>query len=455
MDLDKRLEDVTVLGPGGKMGSGIALLLAVEMTKRKLAKKAPDTAYRLHLIGRSEEGLRGLGEYLRVQSLKQAEKITVALRALYADREDLVENGEIIEEFVRDVGKVLHFTTDLTAAKGSHLVFEAIVENQEVKLQTYRKLAELCAPDTFFLTNTSSIPIGVLDKEARLDGRIVGYHFYNPPAVQKLVELISPKGMKPELATISQELGKALKKTLIPSNDIVGFIGNGHFTRDGLHAISQLEKLRKDGMSYVEALWAMNKVSQDFLVRPMGIFQLIDYVGIDVYVAILKVMEGTLKQGLKSELSEKMLAKGVKGGQTSSGSQLDGFLRYDKGAPTAVYDVDSGKYVALDPKGWSGKVETKLGATPKGWMPWKKWSGMADRETTLMTYLDLLWSGDGLGVKLARAYALSSAKIAENLVKDGVARNIDDVNSVLTLGFFHAYGPMNPVAKKRLTEVAR
>jgi len=62
------------------------------------------------------------------------------------------------------------------------MVFEAIIENEDIKLGIYRKLKELCPPHTFFFTNTSSIPIRVLDGEADLGGRIIGFHFYNPPA---------------------------------------------------------------------------------------------------------------------------------------------------------------------------------------------------------------------------------------------------------------------------------
>jgi len=89
---------------------------------------------------------------------------------------------------VDDTYALLNFTTDYNIAKDSHLIFEAIFENEEIKIKVLKDLKKICLPDALFLTNTSSIPISFLDIEAELGGRIVGYHFYNPPVIQKLVE---------------------------------------------------------------------------------------------------------------------------------------------------------------------------------------------------------------------------------------------------------------------------
>ncbi len=455
MDLAKRLDQVTVIGAGGKMGSGIALLLALEMTRRRLAAKAPDAAFRLNLIDTHPEALRGLFDYVRTQSVKSAEKMITQLRPLFAERADIVENGEVINEFVTEVTRSISLSTDLASARNSHLVFEAIVENEDIKVGVYKRLRELCSPDAFFLTNTSSIPIHVLDEKADLGGRILGYHFYNPPPVQKLVEVITTKATRKDLVDVANELGKVLRKTLIPANDVAGFIGNGHFTRDGLHGLEEVERLHKDGLSFVESVYLINKVSQDLLVRPMGIFQLIDYVGVDVFKCILDVISGYLPGApLRSPLIDAMIAKGVKGGQFASGAQKDGFLRYDKSGVAGIYDLESGKYMDLDrsQSGWCAKVDARLGALPAGWMPWKKWIGQPKRETSLMAYLDSFWQLDSAGARMARSYLLRSAEIAEGLVKDGVANNIDDVNGVLLNGFYHAYGPVNEVTRKRLAE---
>lgn len=441
MTLDERLENVAVLGAAGKMGSGIVLLLAQEMAKLKV--KHPEKEYLLYTLDISEKALDGLMGYLRTQAVKAAEKDCVMLRDLYNDRDDLVENYDIIDQFTQDVLRVIRPTTELAAAKNAHMIFEAIVEDADVKIRILKTLNELCSSDTYYFTNTSSIPIHVLDEGVGLDGRIIGYHFYNPPAVQKLAELIPAKSTKKEVIDISREIGKRLRKKIIPSNDVAGFVGNGHFMRDILHAVDEVQKL-SDRFSTVEAIYAMNRVSQDFLIRPMGIFQLIDYVGVEVCQLIMKVMS-TYIPGihLQSQLIDRMVEKKVIGGQYADGSQKDGFLKYEKNRSVGVYDVDKGEYVMFDPEGWTKKVDEKIDPQPEGWAPWRQLLMDSKKEEKLKSCFNNLKKMDTLGSKLAKAYFRRSKEIGEGLVKDGVAHNAEDVNGVLTNGFFHLYGPVN------------
>ncbi|MCK4694487.1 MAG: 3-hydroxyacyl-CoA dehydrogenase family protein, partial [Candidatus Cloacimonetes bacterium] len=326
MNLDERLQNVAVVGAAGKMGSGIAVLVAQEMAKLKLMPENKNKIYRLNLIDVTEEALDGLRGYMKTQLIKVAEKSTVLLRTIYKDRKNLIENADIINTFVDDCYALLNFTTDINISKDAHLVFEAIFENEEIKIKVLKNLKEICLPDALFLTNTSSIPISYLDEQAVLGGRIIGYHFYNPPVIQKLVEVIEAKNTTDELKSIATELGKRLRKKLVPAKDISGFIGNGHFSRDGLYALNEVEKLKAE-YGYHGALYIMNKVSQEFLVRPMGIFQLIDYVGLDVFQSLLRVMRTHLGlEALNSELINRMMDKKVAGGQNPNGSQKDGFL---------------------------------------------------------------------------------------------------------------------------------
>ena len=443
MTLDERIRNVAVIGAAGKMGSGIALLLAQEMTLAKLRPKNRDQVYELNLIDISPAGLEGLLRYLKTQAVKLAEKNIVNLRELYRDRADLVENHEIISRFVDDLFLVLRPSTDLGAAKNAHLVFEAIAENVDIKVSVLQKIKQECSPDTFFFTNTSSIPIKLLNDKVGLEGKIIGYHFYNPPAVQKLVELITPDGLNPELHELSLELGKRLRKKIIPSNDVAGFIGNGHFMRDGLHAIHEVERLQKD-FSYVQAVYIINRVSQDFLIRPMGIFQLIDYVGVDVFQCILNIMNPYFpEEDLHSDLIDQMVEKKILGGQNPDGSQKDGFLKYEKNRPVAVYDLQKSRYVAFDEGDWKAVADQKTGNPPDSFVPWKTLLRDPQRTDKLATYFSNLTSADTLGAQLAVAYLKRSKAIGEQLVATGVANSPDDVNGVLLNGFFHLYGPIN------------
>jgi 3-hydroxyacyl-CoA dehydrogenase len=441
MTLDERLENVAVLGAAGKMGSGIVLLLAQEMAKLKI--KNPDKGYYLYAIDISEKALDGLMGYLKPQATKAAEKGCVMLRELYKDREDLVENYDIIDQYTQDVLNVIRPSTEFHMIKDAHMVFEAIVEDVDVKVKILKQLNELCAKDTFYFTNTSSIPIHTLDEGVGLDGRIIGYHFYNPPAVQKLAELIPAKSTQKEVVDISHEIAKRLRKKIIPSNDVAGFIGNGHFMRDILHAVGEVERL-SDTFSLTEGIYALNKVSQDFLIRPMGIFQLADYVGVEVCQLIMKVMSTYIPgTTLSSDLINKMVDKKIIGGQYADGSQKDGFLKYEKNRPAGVYDIDKGEYVMFDGDGWTKKVDDKLGPLPEGWAAWRSLLMDPKKNEVLKTCFDNLKTMTSLGAELAKAYFKRSKEIGEGLVKDGVAHNAEDVNGVLTNGFYHLYGPIN------------
>ncbi len=439
MDLNTRLQNVAVVGAAGKMGSGISLLLALELAYRALENR--DRTYVLNLIDVSDTALQGLLRYLGEQAVKDAEKQMSRLRRLYADREDLVENGEMVQAFSQEV--LFHVRTGraLALAQDSTLVFEAAFEKEELKIGLYRDLAAQCPREMFILTNTSSIPLHVLAEAAGLTGRVIGFHFYNPPAVQKLLEVITPAVCEDELQGLAAELARVLGKTVVPARDIAGFIGNGHFMRDGLHAIREVERLAGEH-GFVKAVHLVNRVSQEWLLRPMGIFQLIDYVGVDVFQLILRVMEHYLHDGLHSPLIDRFLELGVKGGQTSSGAQKDGFLKYEKGAVAGIYDPDSQAYVRLDGT-WDREANALLGPHPDPSMTWKALQRDPELETKLRAYFAGFASLPTLGVRLATDHFRASRNTSLRLVQDGVAHGPEDVNQVLKLGFFHLYGPIN------------
>jgi 3-hydroxyacyl-CoA dehydrogenase len=441
MDYSDRLEHVAVLGAAGKMGSGIVLLSAMEMADLGLRPENRSRTFVLDAVDVSHQALSGLVKYLREQVRKAAEKKIVGLRAKYADRADLVENRDIVEQYVTDVLTIVRPTTRLEAASEARVIFDAVPEDLDLKLRLLKKTASKKRTRPWVFTNTSSIPIEEIDAKAGLGGRIMGVHFYNPPAVQKLVELIRAKTTKPEVAEFAEAFAKSMRKTVVRSRDKAGFIGNGHFMRDLLHAIAEAERLAAK-MPLAEAIYTVNRVSQDFLVRPMGIFQLIDYVGLDVCQCILAVMDQRLPgQGLKSPLIDRLLAAGVKGGQHHDGSQKDGFLRYEQGRPTGVYDPEAGSYVPFS--AIQAACDARIGALPEPAVSWKAAVRDKSKDETLARFFGAMKEMKTLGADLARGYGARSRQIGLQLVKDEVAEKPEDVNQVLLTGFFHAYGPIN------------
>lgn len=441
MEYTEKLQNVTVLGAAGKMGSGILLLTAVEMGDLSLKPENKGKTFVLNAMDVSKEGLAGLMMYLRAQVQKIAEKKTVAIRKLYADRADLIENEEIINQYIFDVMNIVRPTTRLESAYESTIVFEAVSENRALKVKILSQIDQNNPLKPWFFTNTSSVPIHLIDEEAGLGGRILGFHFYNPPAVQKLVELIVTGKTNTEMTEFAKVYAKNLGKIVVPANDFAGFIGNGHFMRDALHGIRTAEKLAKE-ITLAEAIYVVNRVTQDFLIRPMGIFQLIDYVGIDVVSFIMGVMNPFLPdEDLHSDLLDTMLEQGVKGGQFSDGSQKDGFLKYEKGKPVAIYDPGKKAYVAIAEI--KDKCDKWLGETPASLIPWKAAVKVKDKDTTFGKIFSDMKALNSTGARLAIEYGQRSNAIGKKLVADKVAFNDNDVNTVLLTGFFHAYGPVN------------
>ena len=443
MNYAERLQNVTVLGAAGKMGSGILLLTAIEMVDLSFLPENKDKGFVLNAMDISDEALSGLMKYLKVQVTKLAEKKTVSLRKMYKDRTDLIENGQIINEYVFDVMNVVRPVTTLESAYKSNLIFEAVAENADLKIKIFKQIDDNNPNKPWFFTNTSSVPITKLEEQADLKGSILGFHFYNPPAIQKLVELILTDNTPKEAEDFALLYAKKLRKKIVYSNDFAGFIGNGHFMRDALYGITKAKELaKKENISIAEAIYIVDKISRDFLVRPMGIFQLIDYVGVDVCSFIMGVMNPYLDdEDLYSPELHKMLELGVKGGQFSSGAQKDGILKYERGTPVAAYDFEAQKYVDYS------KIQTmcdaKIGDAPESLKPWKAVNFNKMKLDILDGYFKELNETDSFGGKLAIEYLNNSKQIGKKLVSMNIAKTDEDVNTVLLTGFYHAYGPIN------------
>jgi 3-hydroxyacyl-CoA dehydrogenase len=321
------------------------------------------------------------------------------------------------------------------------LIFEAVSENAALKAQLFSQIDKNNNLKPWFFTNTSSVPIASLNEKAQIEGRVLGFHFYNPPAIQKLVELITIKENPSGMKDFAMELAKNLKKVVVPSNDIAGFVGNGHFMRDALYSIEQAQKLSSE-MPLHEAIYVVNKVSQDFLMRPMGIFQLIDYVGVDVVRFIMNVMNPYMKEeNLHSEMLDTLFDRDVKGGQYADGSQKDGILKYERGKPVAVYSIEKSDYISFNE--FSAKADNFIGDVPSEVMPWKNIIRLADRDAAATKAFNKIKGMSTKGANLALSHARRSKEIGMQLVNSGVAASAKDVNTVLATGFFHAYGPVN------------
>lgn len=444
-DIQSSLRSMAVVGAGGKMGRGIALLLLELQAETFLLKDTIDEPFYLYLVDMSDHSLTALYHYLKVQLKKGGEKKLERLKQAYKHRPEIQEDKNLlIQNYLDDLLSHIRMSSSLEGCQKAHLIFEAAVENPDIKKEIFHRLKELCSPSTSFFTNTSSIPISEIEKTTGLTGRLMGVHFYNPPPVQKLVEIITTTTTSPEIFQLVHELGKRMNKILIPSHDVAGFIGNGHFIRDGLYALSLVDKLAPT-YSLPAAIYMVNKISHEFLLRPMGIFQLIDYVGLDVFHSILKIMRHHHKEdSLVSLLIERCLALDIKGGQHGDGTQKDGFFEYQRGQIVAVYDPEAKIYHPLSLVSWRQSIDEYLGPRPQHQMNWSSLVKDPQREEKLKSYFQDLFITKTAGAQMAQNYLLKSKEIALHLFRSGVAQTEEDVNGVLMNGFYHLYGPINP-----------
>jgi len=437
--LEEAFKRVALVGAGGKMGRGIALLLLQEMARLRAERRGQD--FRLYLLDSNAAALQSLRPYLRTQMTRFAERNINALRRSYSDVPFLVSNGEIITAFVTEALDSVHEDTDPMRAASASLIFEAIVEDIQEKQRLFEALASRASKSALFFSNTSSIPIHLLQLPFHHPGRLVGFHFYNPPAVQKLVELILPEGTPPEVAALSWELAERLNKQVVLSRDVAGFIGNGHFMREVLFACQEVRELSRD-RSLPEALYMVNKVTQDFLIRPMGLFQLIDFVGLDICQHIGAIMSryGDSETLFEESLIDEMVAEDLLGGQLGDGSPKNGFFAYTGSERQALYSIEEHAYIPLKQELFK-RCDQLLGPFPEGHASWKHLQRDPEKGQKLRHYLHNLLSSDTVGASLAQAFLNQSRATANQLVANGTAASLQDVDTVLKLGFYHLYGP--------------
>ncbi len=444
--LNEKLAHVAVIGAAGKLGSGIALLLLQEMARSAAEIKGRiQGEIQLVVIDTNEKSLIERCVYWKKQLTRYAEKNVIALRHYFREDDALIENAEITNAFVEGAMSSLKISSDLNMAKEAKLIFEAVLEDMDLKTKIFTQLKKICSADALFFSNTSSIPISILNSRSGLYEHIFGFHFYNPPAVQELLEFVPPAHAAESFINLAMELARRLNKTVVTAKDVAGFVGNGHFFREVVFALEELKAFQnKSALKDFETLYCLDRMTRDFLIRPMGLFQLLDYIGINIGQAILKIMETNLPlEKFHYSLIIEMVHRNVCGGQQADGSQKDGFFQYEKNNISGVYSLAQKSYVPLSAGDWVRRCEEKMGPLPAGHIPWKKLIKQENKEGVLKTYFKDLFSQQTLAARQAQQYLVHSRKVADELVKKGIARTQQDINLVLQKGFAHAYGPFN------------
>ncbi|MFI5184904.1 MAG: 3-hydroxybutyryl-CoA dehydrogenase [Vicinamibacteria bacterium] len=177
--------------------------------------------------------------------------------------------------------------TDLDAVASAELVVEAIVEDLVLKTATFRQLDQRTPLDTILASNTSSISITKLAAATKRPDKVIGMHFMNPVPLMALVEVIRGQATSDETTRTVVALATALGKTPVEVNDFPGFVSN----RVLMPMINEAIFAVYEGVATPEAIDQVMKLGMS---HPMGPLTLADFIGLDVCLAILKVLHDGL-----------------------------------------------------------------------------------------------------------------------------------------------------------------
>ena len=247
------MKNIAVIG-SGTMGNGIAHTFALH-------------GFSVHLIDISETSLQ-----------KGISTITKNL-----DRQ--VAKQTISEQQKEDtLASIKTFTSLEEGVKNVALVVEAATENLELKLSIFRDLDKYTEAETVLASNTSSISITKIASVTSKPDKVIGMHFMNPVPLMKLVEIIRGYSTSDEVTKTIVDLSKQLEKVPVEVNDYPGFIAN----RILMPMINEAINSLYEGVAGVSEIDTVMKLG---MAHPMGPLQLADFIGLDVCLSILRVLQ--------------------------------------------------------------------------------------------------------------------------------------------------------------------
>lgn len=288
------MNNITVIG-SGTMGNGIAHTFA-------------QFGYKVNLVDINKEAL---------------DKAIITINK-NLDRQ--VSKGSLTEQAKLDVLANITLITNLQeGVKNADLVVEAATENLDLKLKIFKDLDQLAKPEAILASNTSSISITQIASVTKRGDKVIGMHFMNPVPVMKLVEVIRGYATSNETTLQVMELAKKLGKSPVEVNDYPGFVAN----RILMPMINEAIYTLFEGVAGVEEIDTVMKLG---MAHPMGPLQLADFIGLDVCLAILNVLNdgfGNPKYAPCPLLVNMVMAgkKGIKSGE--------GFYDYSNGIKEA------------------------------------------------------------------------------------------------------------------------
>jgi len=290
------MQHITVIG-AGTMGNGIAHVFAMH-------------AYKVTLVDLSQI------------------QLDKALATIAKNLDRMIRKGKI--EAAVKTATLANITTHTQLAQSgienADLVVEAATENPTIKARIFAELDTLCKPEAILATNTSSISITQIANATKRADKVIGMHFFNPVAVMKLVEIVRGYATSDNTTNTIVTVAEKLQKVPVAVNDYPGFISN----RVLMPMINEAICALFEGVAGVSEIDTVMKLG---MAHPMGPLQLADFIGLDVCLSILRVLQdgfGNPKYA-PCPLLVNMVAAGKLGRKTG-----EGFYSYAQRSKTLI-----------------------------------------------------------------------------------------------------------------------
>lgn len=246
------MKNISVIG-SGTMGNGIAHVFS-------------QNGHSVSLIDINQDALdRALGTITKnLDRMIAKEKIT------NSEKENTLKN-------------IVTHTSIESGVKHADLIIEAAAENKDLKFQIFRDMDLYAPSDCILASNTSSISITELAAQTQRPEKVIGMHFMNPVPIMKLVEIINGYNTSESVTNSIENLAKSIGKVPAMANDYPGFIAN----RILMPMINEAIWTLHEGVGNVNNIDTVMKLG---MAHPMGPLQLADFIGLDVCLAILEVL---------------------------------------------------------------------------------------------------------------------------------------------------------------------
>jgi len=241
--------------------------------------------------------------------------LTSALTGLRKRLDPRIEAGKISAVEVEKIFEKINISVELENVKDSDFIIEAIFEDMKIKKEIFGQIDSLASPSTIFASNTTSLSITEIASSTERSDKVIGVHFFNPPIVMKLVEIMP--GLQTSKQTIEDtiELAKQLKKVPIVAN-FDSPAGIGSRVLAGL--LNEAVEVFSQGLASAEDIDIAMKMGAGL---PMGPLELIDLIGIDIHLAKTETLYRELGETRyrPNFLLKKMVRAGHLGRKTGKG----------------------------------------------------------------------------------------------------------------------------------------